>query len=41
MLNNAVLGLYAEEPQLYRGHTLELESSGLIATVAISGRTNR
>ncbi len=41
MLNNAVLGSYAEEPQLDRKHTLELESSGPIATVAISGRTNR
>ncbi len=28
MLNNAVLGSYAEEPQLDREHTLELESSG-------------
>ncbi len=41
MLNNAVLGSYAEEPQPEREHTLELESSGPIATVAISGRTNR
>ncbi len=32
MLNNAVLGSYAEEPQQEREHTLELESSGPIAT---------